>query len=109
MNFFKTAVFALGLSTLALAANAQQNPYDQNPYGANDPSSYPDTSYDYSPTSPDEAPAVDVGFFYQELAPYGEGSHPMYGCVFLRTVIRLAPVFGGPLGRQRLRLDLGVL
>src|SRR6185295_8901227 len=85
----RIAMSALLLGIFAGAAHGQGEPYS-GPRGTQDPNdSYwrqPAGSYDRQPDpgydgyDRERAPAVDVGFFYNELSPYGEWvRHPQYG------------------------------
>jgi len=79
-------MLALLAGLVAGTAYSQGEPYG-GPPGTQDPNdSYwrqPAGPYDSQPGygyDRDEAPAVDVGFFYNELSPYGEWvRHPQYG------------------------------
>jgi hypothetical protein len=79
-------MLALLAAVVAGAAYGQADPYG-GPPGSRDPNDdywrQPADAYDRQPDYDyvrDEAPAVDVGFFYDELSPYGEWvRHPQYG------------------------------
>lgn len=85
----RIALSALLLGLCAGAAVAQTGSYGGPPQGSWDqydnrePENYYDDydDYgDYDPTDRGRGPDVDVGFFYNELSPYGEWvRHPQYG------------------------------
>jgi hypothetical protein len=76
------------LMAIALGAIANCAAYSQPPgYGQPEPPPPPDYGYGYGPGSQpgygsgyEGGPQVDVGFFYDELSPYGDWVHtPEYG------------------------------
>lgn len=75
MRVNRLAMLALLVATVACTAYGQPGPYNgppgpQGQYGA----------YDRQPDNGYQNPSVDVGFFYNELSPYGEWvRHPQYG------------------------------
>ncbi len=85
LSMSRIAMLALLAGIVAGTAYGQGEPYG-DPRGNPDPNDaywrQPDDSYDRQPDygyDRDEAP-IDVGFFYNELSPYGEWvRHPRYG------------------------------
>lgn len=81
MRANRIAMLALLVGTFACMAYTQPDPYGGSPgpqgqYEPNDRQPY--SGYDN-----DQAPDIDVGFFYSELSPYGEWvRHPQYGWVW---------------------------
>jgi hypothetical protein len=90
----RIALSALLLGLFAGAAVAQTDPYGRPSGPSGSPGSWdqydnrePEDYYDdyddygdYDPTDRGRGPDVDVGFFYNELSPYGEWvRHPQYG------------------------------
>jgi hypothetical protein len=85
----RITMLALLVGLVAGTAYGQSQPYS-GPPGSRDPND----SYWRQPTGPydpqpdygydrDRAPDIDVGFFYDELSPYGEWvRHPQYGWVW---------------------------
>jgi len=82
----RIAMLALLVGLFAGTAYGQSEPYS-GPPGSRDPNDaywrQPDDSYNRQPDyvyDRDRAPDIDVGFFYNELSPYGEWvRHPQYG------------------------------
>ncbi len=82
--------------------NPPQSPGNQPYYG--NQGGYYDHGYDN--------PRVDVGFFYDELSPYGDWvRHPNYGWAWFPRNVHAGwrPYTDGRWVMQRLRLDLGLL
>jgi len=105
MSVIRIAVLTLLVGVLACTAYAQTGQYGSppgsqgqyDPYGRQPTGPYPGNQGQYDPYNRQpvygydrgQAPVVDVGFFYNELSPYGEWvRHPYYGWVwFPRNVL----------------------
>jgi hypothetical protein len=83
MRVCRIAMWALLVGIVAGTAYAQQGyPYGGQPGGQGQYEHYYDPQ-PYNDYDRDQAPDVDVGFFYSELSPYGEWvRHPNYGWVW---------------------------
>jgi len=91
MRMNRLTMLALLVATVACTAYGQTGPYggqpQPGPYGGQPPGPYggqpgPQGQYDpyNQPGGGYQNPSVDVGFFYNELSPYGEWvMHPQYG------------------------------
>ncbi len=95
MRINRVAFWALLAGLVAGTAPAQDQPYGgppppPNPYDQNwrQPAD-PYARQPYGDYDRDEGPSVDVGFFYNELSPYGEWvRHPYYGWVWFPRYVR---------------------